>query len=202
MPENRQHYRKTLTSQGHLYLAGEELRIAVKNYSIAGVLVEIAPNPTIKNVDDFQRAINSTELVDIYLQDMRLAAEMSVVRVDMVGDSLQVVMAFVHVSYDVDEIFYKRKAYRKRLKVSGLILLNDHATPFKTINASLDGFMIHLDSNVTVLPGLVTTFVIESERLSGKVAVMWAEHDADGGVVMGLQYIHMAKESGLSPTTH
>ncbi len=198
MSENRQYYRKNLTSHGFLYLAEEELKIDVKNFSITGLLVELLPNDTIATLDEFNRATQSQNLVDIYLQEMRLAGEVSVVRADMVDDRVQVAMEFVHISYDVDAVFYKRKAYRKSLDALGQIFLNGQDHEFKTVNASVDGLMIYFDSKITVNTGLITTFEVVSAKLSGEIEVVWVEDDPEGGTLMGLQYIHMEKSDGTS----
>lgn len=200
MPENRQYYRKNLTSHGFLYLAGEELKIDVKNFSITGLLVELLPNPTITTVEEFMVATNATKLVDIYLQEMRLAGEVSVVRVDMVDGRIEVAMEFVHISYDVDAVFYKRKAYRKNLEAPGKIFLNGQDHDFKTVNASVDGLMIYFSEKITASMGLVTTFEVETAKLSGEIEVVWVEDDPEGGTLMGLQYIHMEKGNGIALT--
>ncbi|NOT84768.1 MAG: PilZ domain-containing protein [Methylococcaceae bacterium] len=200
MSESRQYYRKNLTSHGFIYLAGEELKIEVKNFSITGLLVELLPNPFINDITDFYRAIESNNLVDIYLEEMRLAGEVSVVRADMVDEGLQVAMEFVHISYDVDAIFYKRKAYRKSLVEPGEIFLNGSLHPFKTVNASVNGLMIYFEGKITATSGLITTIEIESAQLSGETEIVWVEDDPEGGTLMGLNYIHMQKDSGSSVT--
>jgi hypothetical protein len=200
MSENRQYYRKNLTSHGFLYLAGEELKIDVKNFSITGLLVELLPNPVINDLNDFFRAIESTNLVDIYLQEMRLAGEVSVVRADMMDGRVQAAMEFVHISYDVDAVFYKRKAYRKSLDAPGQIFLNGVDHPFKSVNASVDGLMIYFNTKVSAPPGLITTFEVASAKLSGEIEVVWVEDDPEGGTLMGLQYIHMEKGNEFSVT--
>jgi hypothetical protein len=196
MSERRQYYRKNLTSHGFLYLAGEELKIEVKNFSITGLLVELLPNPVIKGIADFYHAIESSNLVDIYLQEMRLAGEVSVVWADKVADKLQVAMEFVRISYDVDEIFYKRKAYRKSLEAPGQIFLDGAMHAFKTVNVSLEGLMIFFEARTAAAPGFKTRFAIDSVQLSGEVEVVWVDDDPEGGTLMGLQYIHMEKDSG------
>lgn len=198
MSENRQYYRKNLTSHGFLYLAGEELKIDVRNFSITGLLIELLPNPVISSLDQFNQATNSTKLVDIYLQEMRLAGEVSVVRADMADGRIQVAMEFVHISYDVDAVFYKRKAYRKNLDALGQIFLNGGDHTFRTVNASVDGLMIYFDKKISVSSGLITTFEVVSAKLSGEIEVVWVEDDPEGGTLMGLQYIHMEKSNDFS----
>lgn len=200
MSENRQYYRKNLTSNGFLYLAGEELKIEVKNFSITGLLVQILPNSTITSLEEFKRATASNQLVDIYLQEMRLAGEVSVIRYEVVEDCIEVAMEFVHISYDVDAVFYKRKAYRKNLDAQGQIFLNGQDHSFKTVNASVDGLMVYFESKVTASIGLITTFEVDGAKLFGEAEIVWVEDDPEGGTLMGLQYIHMEKGDGPAVT--
>lgn len=194
MSESRRYYRKNLSSHGFIYLAGEEFEICVKNLSITGLLVELEDRSIIRDVSDLFRAIKLSPLVDIYLQDMRLAGEAEIVRADMVEDNLLLALEFVHVYYDIVNIFYKRKAYRKSLASPGQIFLNDRKYIFKTINVSVEGLMIYLDETIHVTPGIITTFEFKRLDLLGEIQIIWVEDDPKGGTVMGLQYIRMEKE--------
>ena len=194
MSENRRYYRKNLNSQGFIYLAGEEFEISVKNLSITGLLVELEDRTIIRDVSDLFRAIKLSPLVDIYLQTMRLAGEAEIVRADMVEENLLLALEFVHVYYDVANIFYKRKAYRKSMTAPGQIYLHDRKHSFKTVNVSVDGLMIYLEDKIHVTPGTITTFEFKRLELLGECQVMWVEDDPKGGTILGVQYIHMEKE--------
>ena len=194
MSESRRYYRKNLNSHGFIYLAGEEFEISVKNLSITGLLVELEDRSIIRDVSDLFRAIKLSPLVDIYLHKMRIAGEAEIVRADMVDENLLLALEFVHVFYDIPNIFYKRKAYRKSLSAPGQIFLNDRKYIFKTINVSVEGIMIFLDETIQVAPGTVTTFEFKRLDLLGEIQVVWVEPDPKGGTIMGLQYIRMEKE--------
>jgi hypothetical protein len=194
MPESRRYYRKNLKSHGFVYLAGEEFEIVVKNLSITGLLVELKDRTVIRDVSDLFRAIKLSPLVDLYIIDMRLAGEAEIVRADMVDDSLLLAMEFVHVYYDIVNIFYKRKAYRKSLASPGQIFLKDRKYMFKTINVSVEGLMIYIDEKISVQHGVITTFEFKRLDLLGEIQVIWVEDDPEGGTLMGLQYIRMEKE--------
>ncbi|MCX7089567.1 MAG: PilZ domain-containing protein [Methylococcales bacterium] len=194
MSDTRRYYRKLLTSNGLIYLAGEELDVAVKNFSVTGVLVQLLSNPIIHNVSDLFKAIESSPLVDIYLQELRLAGEVRLVRADMLDDGILLALEFVHIAYDIDAVFYKRKVYRKNLEALGRIFLNERKHVFKTINVSVEGLMIYLDEKVNVAPGLITAFEFDHLSLLGEVEIMWVDDDPNGGTLMGLRYLHMEKE--------
>jgi hypothetical protein len=194
MSESRRYYRKNLNSHGFIYLAGEEFEISVKNLSITGLLVELEDRSIIRDVSDLFRAIKLSPLVDIYLHKMRIAGEAEIVRADMVDENLLLALEFVHVFYDIPNIFYKRKAYRKSLSAPGQIFLNDRKYIFKTINVSVEGIMIFIEESIQVAPGTVTTFEFKRLDLLGEIQVVWVEPDPKGGTVMGLQYLRMEKE--------
>ncbi len=194
MSEARRYYRKNLTSHGFIYLTGEEFEISVKNLSLTGLLVELKDRSIIQDVSDLFRAIKQSPLVDIYLHQLRLAGEAEIVRADMIDDSLLLALEFVHISYDVENIFYQRKAYRKSLSAPGSIFLNERKYIFKTVNVSVEGLMISIDEKVDVQPHLITTFEFKRLDLLGEIEVIWVEEDPKGGMFMGLQYLHMERK--------
>ncbi|NOT84769.1 MAG: PilZ domain-containing protein [Methylococcaceae bacterium] len=199
MPEHQRYYRKALTTKGLIYLAGAELEIAVKNFSVTGLLAELLSNSVIHNVTDLFKAIeNSSSLVDIYLPDMRLAGEVRIARADMLDEgegSLLMALEFIHIAYDIDAVFYKRKVYRKNIEATGSIFLNGRKHSFKTINVSVEGLMISLPGKIDFIAGLVAAFEFEYLGLLGEVEVMWIDDDANDGTLMGLRYVRMEKES-------
>lgn len=195
MSDSRRFYRKSLQANGLIYLAGEELGIVIKNFSVTGLLIELLHNPIIQDVADlFQTIEASSTIVDIYLPEMRLAGEVMIIRADLVDDDFQIALEFVRVSYDVDAVFYKRKVYRKSLEAFGYIAIAGRKKVFKTVNVSVEGLMIYLEEKVDVSPGLVTAFEFEYLNLLGEIEVIWVEDDPNGGTLMGLHYLRMNKE--------
>lgn len=196
MLQNQRHYRKSLAANGLIYLAGEELEIAVKNFSVTGLLIELLPNPIVQDVNDLFATIKSSStLVDIYLPEMRLAGEVRMVRADMEDDQLLMALEFVRINYDIDAVFYKRKVYRKAMEAYGYIALDGRKQLFKTINVSVEGLMVYMEEKVQVEPGLETAFAFDRLDLLGDVKVVWVEDDPNGGTLMGLHYIRMNMNS-------
>ncbi|MGZ5027364.1 MAG: PilZ domain-containing protein [Methylobacter sp.] len=184
-------YRKKLMSKGLIYMGGEEQEITIKDLSLSGVLAELKPSG--KDAKAFFNILKESTLIDLYLPEMRLAGEVEVVRVDMHEDHLALALEFRNVSYDVDNQLYKRKVYRKNMVAPGKILLNGEYRDFTTVNVSVDGLMIRLEEFIDVKPGEVTIFEFERLGLDGDIKVIWVEHPADAGTLMGLQYVHMEK---------
>lgn len=188
-------YRKNLTSHGLIYLAGEEQLITIKNISITGVLAQLDSKAGKNDIKVIFSTLLSSTIIDIYLPDMRLAGEAEVIRVDLQDDHILLALEFKNVNYDVNDLLYKRKAYRKNLPGPGHILFNGEYMDFNAVNVSVDGIMIHMEESIYVEPGLITVFEFRRLELDGEIKVIWVDHMPDGGTLMGLQYVHMKRTS-------
>jgi PilZ domain len=188
-------YRKNLTTHGLIYLAEEEQPITIKNISITGVLAQLDSKVGKNDIKAIFNTLLGSTVIDLYLPEMRLAGEVEVIRVDMEEDHIVLALEFKNVTYDVNDLLYKRKAYRKNMPGPGHILLNGAYLEFNAVNVSVDGIMIRLSETVHAEPGVVTVFEFKRLELEGEIKVVWIEHLSEGGTLIGLQYIHMAKSA-------
>ncbi|MGZ8136559.1 MAG: PilZ domain-containing protein [Methylococcaceae bacterium] len=186
-------YRKNLTSRGLIYMGGSEQEITVKNLSITGVLAEFHNESYGGDIKDIFNTLVVSTRHDLYLPELRLAGEVEVVRVDMDGDYILLALEFKYVTYDIDDLFYKRKAYRKSMSDIGHILLSGKYREFTSVNVSVDGLMIRLSEKISVEEGTVTAFEFERLELEGEVRVIWMDFTEDNGTLMGLKYISLNK---------
>ncbi len=186
-------YRKNLTTHGLIYLAGEEQAITIKNISITGVLAQLNSKIGKNDIKDIFNTLLASTIIDLYLPEMRLAGEVEVIRVDMQDDHILLALEFKNVTYDVNDLLYKRKAYRKNLPAPGHILFNGEYMEFTSVNVSVDGIMIRLPEPVYVEPGVVTVFEFKKLELEGEIKVVWVDRLPDSTTLMGLQYVHMEK---------
>lgn len=184
-------YRKNLKSQGFIYIGGEEREITLKNLSITGVLAEL------KNCSDMgfiASAVAASPTIDLYLPGLKLAGEADVVRVDNKSNNITLALQFKHISYDVDQLMYKRKAYRKNMCVVGQLLVGSTYYSFFSVNISTDGLMIRLAEHVYIEEGATASFQFQELDLEGQVKVIWRDEIPNGGILLGLQYINMSKK--------
>lgn len=193
LDEPIRYYRKKLTSHGLIYIAGEEIDIAVKNLSITGLLAELSNEVRVQTIEDIFEAISISIKVDLYLPEMRLMGEAEVVRADLIGDHIHLALVFTHITHDVDNVLYKRKNYRKDLVSPGQIVFEQKKYAFTTRNVSVTGLLIHLDEKIEVEEGAVTIFDFKHLNLRGHIKVVWVEDCKDGGTYMGLEYVDMEK---------
>lgn len=184
-------YRKILKQQGLIYFGGEEQEIHVKNLSISGVLAELKSGAKNKNMKGIFENLKQSTALDLYLPEMGLNGECEVIRVDMIKDKILLALEFKNISYDTDNFVYSRKAYRKKIKGGGKILLNGNYYDFDTVNASVDGLMILLNKVVDVQDGTVTVFELEQLELNGDIKVIWVEHLENDKTLIGLQFLNM-----------
>ncbi|MFW5444196.1 MAG: PilZ domain-containing protein [Methylococcaceae bacterium] len=194
MLEEQRSYRKKIASHGLIYLGGEERDISVRNLSITGLLAELADNSASFDIRDVFQLIKLSTSIDIYLPEMRLAGEAEVVRADIVDGLIHLALEFRNLSYDVDTLLYKRKAYRKNMTAPGQIVFNNKKYDFFTKNISVDGLMILMKETIDVDEGTLTIFDFKRLNLRGKIKVIWVDHGLDGSTLIGLQYVQMEKD--------
>ncbi len=195
MLQNRQNFRKSVASSGLIFMDGRELSIVVRNLSITGLLAELQENDEITEISDVFKAIQSTPVVDIYLQEMHLAGEAEVVRSDLEDGRIFIALEFRNISYGVDHLLYKRKAYRKSIKVPGYIVFKKKVFRFETQNISVDGLMVRIPEKVSASEGVVTEFEFINLELKGKVKVIWLDNEEEGATLLGLKYVEMVRET-------
>ena len=189
MRKEKRAYRKSLSSHGFIYLAEHELEISVRNLSITGLLAELDANSFVVDIDSIFHAFESSITIDLYLPEMRLAGDADVVRAEKIESHIYLALEFRSLTFDANNLLYKRKAYRKAVAASGDIVFQGETYRFLTENVSIDGLMVHLKENLNVEVGTVTSYDFSQFALNGKVKVIWIEKEADGSTLMGLQYI-------------
>lgn len=188
-------YRKALTSNGLIYIGGNEHEVLMRNLSITGVLVELNMQMSSLEMKKFLNVLSVSATIDFYLPELRLAGEASIARVESENaEQILLALEFIHVAYDVDKALYTRKAYRKNSTVPGRILLNAQYYDFTSVNVSLDGLMIRISESVHAEEGLITQLEFEKLSLKGKVKLVWVDTIPGEETFIGLQYVKMKKD--------
>ncbi len=193
MSHTRENYRKNLSMTGLLFLAGVEHEMQVQNVSISGLSVTIEPTSGITDERDIFAIMRESSLVDIYVRKLNLAGEAEVVRVDMQDKKILIGMEFKQISYDADNLLYKRKAYRKSMTAPGKILIADAVYDFMTRNVSVTGLMIRIAAHIDLQEGMMIEFKFDKLHLHGKALIVWFEYDDNDGTLLGLEYQRMKK---------
>lgn len=186
--ESQRAYRKSLITKGLVYINDEEQEVSVINISLTGALVQLnRPENPESLIDD----ASASKIIDFYLPKLRLAGTAEVVRVNGSGRYDSLALKFKEISYNVDNLYYKRKVYRKNMAVAGKILLNNKQYDFQAINVSVEGLMIRLAETIIIAQGISTAFEFKSLNLTGEAQVVWMDIDSEGKTLVGLKYINM-----------
>lgn len=194
MSNSRENYRKNLSMTGLLFMGGIEHEMQVQNVSISGLLVTIEPSTGVYDEHDIFLIMKESSLVDIYVRKLNLAGEAEVVRVDMEGKNILIGLEFKQISYDADNLLYKRKAYRKSMTAPGQILVAKTVYEFMTRNVSVDGLMVRIPAHVELREHMLVKLKFDKLHLFGECQVIWFEYDDNGGTLLGLEYQHLEKE--------
>ncbi len=194
MTNSRQNYRKKLALTGLIFIGGEEHEMQVRNLSITGMLVTIDTSLSVHDERDVFLLVKQSSLVDIYIEKLNLAGEAEVVRVEIDGQHIFIGLEFKQISYDADNLLYKRKAYRKSIAGPGQTLITKSVYEFMTRNnVSVDGLMIRIPEHVSVSEGMLIEFKFDKLHIHGEAKIAWFEHDDNEGTLLGLEYQHMEK---------
>ncbi|MDO9214543.1 MAG: PilZ domain-containing protein [Methylococcales bacterium] len=186
--ESQRAYRKSLITNGLVYINDEEQEVSVINISLTGALVQLnSPENPESLIDD----ASASKIIDFYLPKLRLAGTAEVVRVSGSRRDDSLALKFKEISYNVDNLYYKRKVYRKNMAVAGKILLNNKQYDFQAINVSVEGLMIRLAETIIIAQGISTAFEFKSLNLKGEAQVVWMDIDSEGKTLVGLKYINM-----------
>lgn len=193
MTEQRS-YRKNLTIKGLVYMGGQELEVRVQNLSITGLLAELKSEGVLNDVKDVFEAIKLSPVIDIYLPELRVAGEAEMVRSEEVDGRIQFALEFRNIYYDVDNLVYSRRAYRKNMTAPGHAWIGDESHTFSTENVSVDGLMIRLGGRLDIKSGDVLRYEFKRLELSGEAKVIWCEQ-GDETTLLGLEYLYLEKDS-------
>ncbi|WP_031433111.1 PilZ domain-containing protein [Methylomarinum vadi] len=193
MAEERS-YRKNLAIKGFVYMGGQELEVKVRNVSITGLLAELKTEGVMNDVKDVFQAIKLSPVIDIYLPELRVAGEAEMVRSEKVDGHLLFALEFRNIYYDVDNLVYSRRAYRKNMAAPGHVWINGESHTFTTENVSVDGLMIRLEGKLDLEPGAVLRYEFKRLELSGEAKVIWREQGEET-TLLGLEYLYLEKDS-------
>lgn len=174
-------------------MGGVEHDMLVQNVSISGLLVTIEPSTRIRDVRDIFLIMKESSLVDIFVRNLNLAGEAQVVRVDMAGKNILIGLEFKNVSYDAEDLLYKRKAYRKKMDSPGKILLSKKVYGFVAHNVSVSGVMGRIPNHVELVEGMLVEFKFDSLMIHGEAVVIWFDHEGNDKTLIGLEYRRMKK---------
>jgi hypothetical protein len=191
-PVGSRAYRKNLSSSGLIYLGFEEHPIKVVNLSLTGILAELTDQHPEQRIKEIFQCLQDSRRVDIFLPEMRIAGEADVVRVEAQEKGLLIGVEFRSLAYDIDNLLYNRRAYRKNISGLGEVTIDGCDYVFTSHNVSVDGLMACIARDIDVPVGTCLSFSFKDLNLNGEAEVVWVEHE-EHSTVLGLKYLHLER---------
>jgi c-di-GMP-binding flagellar brake protein YcgR len=191
--QDRKEYRKSFTSPGQLYVAGETLSIISYDVSVKGVLIEMNAGSLLSSTTDIEELIKESLIAEIFVKDLMLSGVAQIVWTKATNGKLMVGLEFVDVQYNADKLWRKRKYYRKKQDVSGILINNDIRCDITTVDMSVDGFMVKLTGNAGQLEkGIIVKLILAALNLKAVAKIIWIRKDLDNSeILMGLRYLEV-----------
>jgi len=191
--QDRKEYRKSFTSPGQLYVAGETLSIISYDVSVKGVLIEMNAGSLLSSTTDIEELIKESLIAEIFVKDLMLSGVAQIVWTKATNGKLMVGLEFVDVQYNADKLWRKRKYYRKKQDISGILINNDIRCDITTVDMSVDGFMVKLTGNAGQLEkGIIVKLILAALNLKAVAKIIWIRKDVDNSeILMGLRYLEV-----------
>ena len=89
----------------------------------------------------------------------------------------------------------KPRKLRKGTVIHGLILMDGHQYTFSSRDISIDGALIHIETDFLPEPGIPVELRMDEFEIHGHGEVRWAKPAAEGGIQIGLRF---APDRGLA----
>ncbi len=191
--QERSEYRKNLNSPGQIHLGGEILEIKSYDVSVKGIMVEIFPGKILSSLDDIQASIDSNEIVEIFVEELKLTGESKIVWVKQENEKIMMGLEFKDVQYNSQKLWMKRMAYRQQKSFDCSILMENNEIPAQGINISIGGLAITGDLKTCSLnDGDVVNLQLKGVAVYQALGkVMWQKENLDGSITMGLRYMEL-----------
>jgi hypothetical protein len=191
-------YRKSLTSLGQIFLGEQEYGIRMLNLSLTGVLAELKYDANLHNVKDLSDAMKVSSVIDVYFPEMGMTGEAEIARFTSINSGFQIGMEFRNIAYEIDDLMYRSRAYRKKFAALGRIEFNGRDYAFMTENASVSGLMISMPEQLEIATGQVTRIEFEQLNIHADVEVIWVKVKMTSTLI-GLRYLKIDSDIKAIP---
>lgn len=188
--QDRKEYRKSFTSPGLLYVAGETLSIVSYDVSVKGILIEMIAGNLLSSTRDVEEVIKESLIAEIFVKDLMLSGVAQIVWTKSRNGKLMVGLEFVDVQYNAKKLWRKRKYYRKKQVLSGILINNDRRSEIITVNISVDGLMVNIkNDDLHFEPGMVAKVMLPALNMKAVAKILWVKKDTENNTVtLGLRY--------------
>lgn len=192
MFRERKEYRKSFNAIGQLNIGGELLQFNCYDISVRGAMIEVTPGNLLASASDFEVLLAQDRRAEIYIEELMLSGEVSVVWVREDQGLIMMGLEFESVVHNAEKLWLKRRDYRKTEPFTALLFIDKEKLQVEGINRSARGLCVRLPAQCSQLK--VNTPVklqIKEFGLAAMGKVMWL-NESKGLTTVGLQIISLS----------
>lgn len=191
MFQERKEYRKNFNAIGQLNVGGETLQFNCYDVSVKGAMVELVPGQLLSSVDDFEKLLCEDRRAEIFVEELMLAGEVSIVWVREERGRIMMGLEFETVVHNAEKLWLKRRGYRKTEPFTAELFIDKDRLHVEGVNRSTKGLCVRLSvQHPAIKPNAPVKLQIREFGLAALGKVIWVSSSEDSALV-GLQIISM-----------
>jgi hypothetical protein len=191
MFQERKEYRKNFNAIGQLNVGGETLQFNCYDVSVKGAMVELVPGQLLSSVDDFEKLLCEDRRAEIFVEELMLAGEVSIVWVREERGRIMMGLEFETVVHNAEKLWLKRRGYRKTEPFTAELFVDKDRLHVEGVNRSTKGLCVKLSvQHPAIKPNAPVKLQIREFGLAALGKVVWVSSSEDSALV-GLQIISM-----------
>lgn len=191
MFQERKEYRKNFNAIGQLNVGGETLQFNCYDVSVKGAMIELVPGQLLSSVDDFEKLLREDRRAEIFVEELMLAGEVSIVWVREERGRIMMGLEFETVVHNAEKLWLKRRGYRKTEPFTAELFIDKDRMHVEGVNRSTKGLCVKLSvQHPAIKPNAPVKLQIREFGLAALGKVVWVSSSEDSALV-GLQIISM-----------
>lgn len=189
MFQERKEYRKNFNAVGQLNVGGETLQFNCYDVSVKGAMIELLPGQLLATVDDFEKLLFEDRRAEVFIEELMLAGEVSIVWVREERGRILMGLEFEAVVHNAEKLWLKRRGYRKTEPFTAELFIDKDRLHVEGINRSTKGLCVKMSvQHPAVKVNAPVKLQIKEFGLVALGKVVWVSAKADATLV-GLQII-------------
>lgn len=189
MFKDRKEYRKNFNAAGQLHVGGETLPLNCYDVSVKGAMLEITPGELLSTVEDFEALIRENRRAEIFVEDLMMSGEVSIVWVKQDRNRIMMGVEFLNVVHNANKLWRKRRSYRKEQPFSAELIVDKERFQVEGINCSTEGVCLRMAGNHPSLKvDALVKLKVKQFELNALGKVVWVTQEGET-ITLGLQII-------------
>lgn len=189
MFKDRKEYRKNFNATGQLHVGGETLPLNCYDVSVKGAMLEITPGELLSTVEDFEALIRENRRAEIFVDDLMMSGEVSIMWVKQDSDRIKMGVEFLNVVHNAEKLWRKRRSYRKEQPFTAELIVDKERFEVEGINCSTDGVCLRMAiAHPVIMVNALVKLKVKKYSLNALGKIVWVKRDGES-ITFGLQLI-------------